>query len=433
MTRDGVKIAVIGGASSYTPELIDGFISHRARIPITNLTLMDVYSERLKIVGGMAQRMLRHAAYPLDVTLTSDRAEALEGADFVITQIRVGGMSARLLDETVPPRYGVVGQETVGPGGIASALRTIPVMLDIAYDVSRICPDAWFINFTNPSGLITETLLKHTSVNAIGLCNIPTDMQAGIAKMCQANYDDVALDYIGINHLSWIRDVRIRDTWRMDEVLRTYINLMSQDSDPLFDAELLETLGMIPSYYLAFYYNHPRMLTEQLQGLQLRAERVMEIERDLLRLYADPKTVEKPTLLTERGGSRYSTVATRLIAAIVEDSGETQILNVPNNGTFANLDSDAVIEVPCRVDAKGAHPLPTTPIPLHVLGLVETVKASEQLAIEAAISGDQPTALRALMTNPLVPSFAVARSLLAALLAENVDYLPQFALYSLEK
>jgi 6-phospho-beta-glucosidase len=430
MTHTEVKIAVIGGASSYTPELIDGLIRHRARIPVANLTLMDIYAERLKIIGGMAQRMLDHAGYPLEITLTNNRAEALEGADFVICQIRVGGMSARLLDEAVPPRYGVVGQETVGPGGIASALRTIPVMLEIAEDVQKICPDTWFLNFTNPSGLITETLLNHTSVNAIGLCNIPTDMHLGIARICEEKFEDVTLDYIGINHLSWIRDVFVCGGSRMDGVLNAYIQLMSQDANPLFDDGLLETLGMIPSYYLAFYYNHPRMLTEQLHGLQSRAERVMDIEQQLLRLYADPKTVEKPALLTERGGTHYSLVAIQLIAAIIENSGETQILNVANGGTFTNLAPEAVIEVPCRVDARGAHPLPAAPIPLHVRGLLETVKASEQLTIEAAIMGDQRIALRALMTNPLVPSFTVARSLLAALLAENVDYLPQFALYT---
>jgi 6-phospho-beta-glucosidase len=428
MTQDGVKIAVIGGASPYTPELVDGLI--QSRIPVRNLSLMDIYSERLKIVGGMAQRMLQHAGYPLEVTLTNRREEALADADFVICQIRVGGMAARLLDESVPPRYGVVGQETVGPGGIASALRTIPVMMSIAEDVSRYCPNAWFINFTNPSGVITETLLKHTSVKAIGLCNIPIDMQLGIAKMCGVELNDVQLDYVGINHLTWIRDVFIHGESRMNEVLQSYIDLSAQDSDPLFDANLLQTLGMIPSYYLSYYYNHPRMLAEQQQGLQLRAERVMEIERELLHLYADPNTVEKPELLRQRGGSHYSTAALRLIEAIVQDSGETQILNVPNKDTFRTLAPEAVIEVPCRVDAQGAHPLPAPPIPLHILGLIESVKASEQLAIEAALTGDQRPALRALMTNPLVPSFTLARSLLAALLAEHSDYLPQFALYT---
>lgn len=430
MIRNGLKIAVIGGASSYTPELIDGLIRFRERIPVSNLTLMDIYYERLKIVGEMAGRMLDHAGYPLDVTLTTDRAEALDGADFIICQIRVGGMSARLIDESIPPRYGVVGQETVGPGGIASTLRTVPVMLDLAADVERYCPDAWFINFTNPSGVITDALLNHSKVHAIGLCNIPIDLQMGIAQICDEPLENVELDYFGINHLSWIRDVTVRGKSVMDHVLQSYIRLMKQDSDPLFDPHLLETLGMIPGYYLSYYYNRPRMLTDQLHGLQLRAEKVMEIEQKLFRMYADPTVIDKPALLGERGGRHYSLVALRLIAGILEDSGERQILNVANGETFTNMSPTAVVEVPCRVDAQGAHPLPADPIPLHVRGLLETVKSSEQLSIEAAISGDSQTALRALMTNPLVPSFAVARSLLAALLAENVDYLPQFALYA---
>lgn len=432
MIRDGIKIAVIGGASPYTPELVDALIRNRARIPLANLTLMDLYGERLKIVGDMVQRMLDHAGCKLDLTLTTRRDEAIDGADFVISQIRVGGMSARLLDEAIPPRYGVVGQETVGPGGIASALRTIPVMMDIAEDVERLSPDAWFINFTNPSGLITEALLKHTAVKAIGMCNIPYDMQMGIARMCDVEFGALTLDYIGINHLSWIRDVRMGGVSRIEDVLRSYIDLEAHQPDPLFGTELLDMLQMIPSYYLTYYYNHSRMLMEQLQGPQLRAERVMEIEQKLFQIYARPETVEIPPQLAERGGSHYSTVAVQLIAAILEDSGETQILNVPNGNTFNQLPPDAVIEVPCRVDARGAHPLPTAPLPLHVVGLVEAVKASEELALEAALTGDQRAALRALATHPLVPSFGVARSLLAALLSENIDYLPRFALQTLE-
>jgi len=426
MTSNGLKITVIGGASSYTPELVDGFI--RSGLPLTNLTLMDIYPERLKIIGAMTERMFQHAGHPVDLQLTSRRAEALEGAHFVIAQIRVGGMAARPLDETVPPRYGVIGQETVGPGGIASALRTIPVMLDIAADMERLCPDAWLINFTNPSGMVTEALLGQTTIKTIGLCNIPTDMQHGIARICRVPFEDVTLDYFGLNHLTWIRDVLVDGTSRMAEVLQAYIDLAAQDSDPLFDPRLLETLGMMPSYYLVFYYNHRRMLTEQIQGMQTRAERVMEIEQELLRLYADPKTVEKPALLSQRGGTNYSTAALRLISAIVEDSGETQIVNIANGGTFDNLGTQAVIEVPCRIDAQGAHPLPAASLPLHIVGLMEAVKASEQLTIEAAITGDERTALRALMTNPLVPSFSAARSLLAALLAEHSDYLPRFEL-----
>jgi len=431
--RHGIKLVVIGGGSPYSAELIDGLIRNRDQLPIANLTLVDIYAERLRIVGGMARRMLEHANYPLELTLTSQREDALQDADFVISQIRVGGMSARIFDESVPPRYGVIGQETVGPGGIACALRTIPVMMEMAEDVCRICPDAWFLNFTNPAGIVTEALLKYSSVKVIGLCNIPMEMHMGIAKMCGVDFNDVHLDYFGLNHLSWIRDVIIRGESRMDEVLNAYIDLSNEAPDPLFDGRLLEMLEMIPTYYVSFYYNHPRMLADQLEGVKCRAERVMEIEQELLRIYDDPATVEKPPLLAERGGRHYSTVAIRLISAIFNNSGETQILDVPNGKTFANLPADSVIEVPCVVDARGAHPLPATAMPTHVVGLVEAVKASEQLTVEATLNGDERAALRAITAHPLVPSFAVARSLLAGLLAENIDYLPQFALEALEE
>ncbi len=431
--RNGVKIVVIGGGSLYSAELIDGLIRNSELMPITNLTLVDIYSERLRIVGEMAQRMLDHAHYPLELVLTSDRSEALEGADFVISQIRVGGMSARLLDESVPPRYGVIGQETVGPGGIACALRTVPVMMQIADDITRICPDAWLLNFTNPAGVVTEALLKYSRIKTIGLCNIPTELRIGIAQICGVDFDDVELDYFGLNHLGWIRDVIVKGKSCMEEVLNTYISLSNEEPDPLFDARLLEMLEMIPTYYVSFYYNHPRMLADQLQGMKSRAERVMEIEQELLKLYADPATVEKPALLAERGGRHYSTVAIRLMAAIYNNSGETQILDVPNQGTFTNLPPTAIIEVPCRVDSQGAHPLPAAPMPGYVSGLVAAVKASEQLTVDAALTGDERSALRALAAHPLVPSFAVARSLLAALLAENIDYLPQFMFETLEQ
>ncbi len=424
--REGLKIAVIGGGSTYTPELIDGLIRYRHRIPVTTIALMDLYQQRLQVVGDMVQRMLDHNEYPAKLCLTTDREQALEGADFVITQIRVGGMAARLIDETIPPRYGVVGQETVGPGGFAKALRTVPVMLDIAHDIERLAPEAWLINFTNPSGLITELLCKQTNVRTIGLCNLPVDLKAEIARNMGVAPDAVALDYVGLNHLGWVRGVQIDGEDRMSQTLKVYIRTAAQDDNPLFSSELLETLGLLPSYYLTFYYCHDRVLAEQRQAHQTRAERAREVGNELLRLYADPDVVEKPALLGERGGAHYSTAAVSLMAAIVEDSGDIQIVNVPNRDTFSCLPPEATIEVPCRIDAQGAHPLPTDPIPLHVSGLIKTVKAFETLTIQAAITGDRRVALQALMSHPLVPSFAVARSLLAALLAAHQDYLPQF-------
>ncbi|RPJ00410.1 MAG: 6-phospho-beta-glucosidase, partial [Chloroflexi bacterium] len=300
------------------------------------------------------------------------------------------------------------------------------VMLDIARDVERLAPQSTLINFTNPSGLVTEALRCHSSVQAIGLCNLPTNLRIEIATLLAVSPEAVTLDYVGLNHLGWVRGVWVDGQDRMQEALRAMIAMAEQERDPVFSPELLETVGFIPGYYLAFYYHHDRMLAHQRQASQTRAERAREIEKELLKLYADPTVTEKPALLSERGGERYSTAAISLIASLVNDTGETHILNVPNETTFADLPPQAVVEVPCRVDASGAHPLPAAPIPPHIRGLIQSVKAAEMLTIQAAITGDRRTALQALLAHPLVPSFAAAQSLLAALLVENRDYLPQF-------
>jgi 6-phospho-beta-glucosidase len=422
----GLKIAVIGGGSTYTPELIDGFMNYREHVPIDTLVLMDLYDWRLNIVGGLARRMLERHGHPARLVLTTSRGEALEGADFVIAQIRVGGMTARLADEIIPPRYNVIGQETVGPGGFAKALRTVPVMLEIAHDMARLAPHAQLINFTNPSGLITEAIRRHSDVQAIGLCNLPTNMRIEIASLLSVTPGSVTLDYVGLNHLGWVRGVWVNGENRIKQVLQLMIEQAAQEENPVFLPELLETLGIIPSYYLTFYYHHDRMLATQRQAPQTRAERAKEIEEELLRLYADPALADKPNLLAERGGAYYSTAAVSLMAAMVGDTGTTHILNVPNQSTFSYLPPDVVIETPCRVDADGAHVLPAEPLPLPVRGLIEAVSASLTLTIQAAVTGDRRIALQALLAHPLVPSFDAARSLLAALLAEHRDYLPQF-------
>lgn len=422
----GLKIAVIGGGSTYTPELMDGFIDYRDRIPIDTIVLMDLYDWRLHIVGELAQRMLERHGHPARLVLTTSRSEALEGADFVITQIRVGGMTARLADEIIPPRYNVIGQETVGPGGFAKALRTVPVMLEIARDMARLAPQARLINFTNPSGLVTEAIRRHTDVQAIGLCNLPTNMRVEIASLLGVDPETVTLDYVGLNHLGWVRGVWVHGENQTEQVLQVMIEQAAQEENPVFLPELLEALGLIPSYYLTFYYHHDRMLATQRQAPQTRAERAKEIEEELLRLYADPALANKPALLAERGGAYYSTAAVSLIAAMIEDTGATHIVNVPNQGVFSNLPPDVVIETPCRVDSGGVHVVPVEPLPLAIRGLIEAVSVSQTLTIQAAVTGDRRVALQALLAHPLVPSFDAARSLLAALLAEHRDYLPQF-------
>jgi 6-phospho-beta-glucosidase len=421
-----MKIAIIGGGSTYTPELIEGFIQYQDQIHVDTIVLMDLYDWRLKIVGDLAQRMLQRGGSQIQLELTTDRIAALEGADFVITQIRVGGMAARQADESIPLRYGVIGQETVGPGGFAKALRTVPVMLDIAHDIELVAPQATLINFTNPSGLITEAIRSQSPIKTIGLCNLPTNMGREIASQLHADSQDVKLDYIGLNHLGWVRGVTVQGQDCSAQALQAAVDFAAQEHDPVFSPELLTTLGLIPGYYLAFYYYPDRMLAYQRQASQTRAERAREIEKELLQLYADPGLDKKPALLAERGGEHYSTAALSLIASIMNNTGDTHIVNVPNGTTFVDLPGQAVIETPCRVDASGIYPLVVEPLPVQVRGLIEAVKAAEMLTIQAAITGDRRVALQALLAHPLVPSFAVAQSLLAALLAENRDYLPQF-------
>ncbi len=422
----GLKIAVIGAGSTYTPELIDGFIRYQNRIPIDTLVFMDIFRWRLDTVGGMAQRMLDRARYPLQIQLTTNRSEALDGADFVITQIRVGGMATRQADETIPPRYGVIGQETVGPGGIAKALRTIPVMLDLAHEMEQRSPQGWLINFTNPSGLISEAIWRHSRVKTLGLCNLPTNMRMEIAAALNVPPDTVTLDYFGLNHLGFVRGVWVNGEDYTTPALEATIDSLRRDHNPVFSPELITALGLIPSYYLTYFYHHDRMVAEQRQAPQTRTERVREIEKELLKLYADPQQVEKPALLSERGGAHYSTAAVSLIADMIENTGATHIVNIMNQMTLPGLPPEAAVEVPCRITAEGAFPLPAAPIPPQVIGLIQAVKASEMLTIEAAVTGDKRTALQALLAHPLVPSFSTAQSLLATVLAEHRDYLPQF-------
>ncbi|MBI5959355.1 MAG: 6-phospho-beta-glucosidase [Chloroflexi bacterium] len=421
-----IKIAVIGAGSTYTPELIDGLIRYRDVIPVGTLALMDLYRWRLETVGGMAERMLAQAAYPADVILTTDRRAALSGADFVITQIRIGGMAARLIDETIPPRYGVIGQETVGPGGFAKALRTVPLMIEIARDMQQVAPRAWLINFTNPSGLVAEAVWRHTNVNVVGLCNTPIQMQYDLAAALKVDPAAVALDYVGLNHLGFVRGVKVNGQDRMAQALQVTLDMLRREQDPIFAPDLIETLGLIPSYYLSFFYHHDQALAAQRQAPQTRAERVQEIEAELLKLYADPQRVEKPALLAERGGALYSTAAVSLIADLLQDGDATHIVNMSNRSTLPDLPAEAAIEVPCRVTRGSIQPLPADPLPPQIAGLIQAVKSAEMLTIQAAVSGDKRLALQALLAHPLVPSYAAARSLLAALLTEHRDYLPQF-------
>jgi 6-phospho-beta-glucosidase len=419
----GVKVAVVGGGSTYTPELVEGFVTRADRVPVDDLVLLDVDPERLEVVGGLAGRMLAKAAYEGALTLTGDRDRALEGADFVVVQLRVGGQAARYLDETIPPKFGCIGQETTGPGGFAKALRTVPVVLELAEETEkRGAPGAWFVDFTNPTGIVTQALLDGGH-RAIGLCNVAIGFQRRFAAAFGVEPERVELEHVGLNHLSWERAVRVDGVDRLPEILSERIELVADETD--MPAELIQTLGAIPSYYLHYYYLTDEVIERQ-RTERTRAEEVMDIEAGLLELYRDPDLAEKPELLERRGGAFYSEAAAQLIASLHEGTGDVQVVNVRNDGAMPDLPDDAVVEILARIDREGAHPIPLSPLAPEMLGLVEHVKAYERLAVQAAMTGDRTIALKALMTNPLVRDYRTAAPLLDALLEANRKHLPGF-------
>jgi 6-phospho-beta-glucosidase len=420
----GVKVTVVGGGSTYTPELVEGFVTRGDRLPVDDLVLLDIDPGRLEIVGSLAERMMRRAGWSGRLTLTDDRVEAIDGADFVIVQLRVGGNQARLTDETIPPRFGCIGQETTGPGGFAKALRTVPVVLELAeLTAERGSSEAWFVDFTNPTGLVTQALLDRGH-RAIGLCNVAIGFQRRFASEYGVTPDRVRLEHVGLNHLSWERRVIVDGVDRLPEILSTGLDAVAEEIE--MPAQLVRAVGAIPSYYLRYYYLTDHVLRAQQAGAKSRAEAVMEIEAGLLELYRDPALDTKPKLLEERGGAYYSDAAAALVASLHAGTGDVQVVNVRNDGAIPNLPPDAVVEVAATVDRDGAHPLPVAPLSDDMLALVQHAKAYEMLAIEAATTGDRSTALRALMTNPLVGDFERAQPLLDALLEANRAYLPAF-------
>jgi len=427
-----LKLAVIGAGSTYTPELVDGVIRRFDDLPVRNLALMDIDEDRLAVVGNLARRMVEASGKPVRVVLTRDRRAAISGADFVITQMRVGGMRARILDEKIPLEFGVIGQETTGPGGFANALRTIPVVLELCREVDELAPDAWVINFANPSGLVTQAALKHGREKVIGMCNGPIGITRRIAGIlgCRPELAEghpelvegrLVLDYFGLNHLNWIRGVTLDGVDRMDDAIEGLV----KDADPQ-DAAVVRDLRMIPCAYLKYYYRRDSVLQELKSADKTRGEAVSEIETDLLAMYADESLTRKPPMLEKRGGAFYSEAALSLIADIHHDRGTTHIISVRNNGSIDKLAGDAVVEVPCTVDRRGATPHGVETPPPSVSGLLSAVKSYEELAAEAAVTGDRRIALLALLAHPLVPSHRIAELLLARILEAHAEYLPRF-------
>jgi 6-phospho-beta-glucosidase len=423
----GVKVAVVGAGSTYTPELVEGFVTRTDRLPVDELALLDIDPDRLGIVGALAERMMRRAGWGGSLALTGDAREALEGADYVVVQLRVGGNKARYTDETIPLEFDVIGQETTGPGGFAKALRTVPVVLELAELTAEIgAPGAWFVDFTNPTGLVTQALLDARH-HALGLCNVAIGFQRSFAKHFGVTPDRVQLEHVGLNHLSWERKVLVDGVDRLPELLALPPDAPNHPFDEIdwVPIEFIRDLGAIPSYYLHYYYRTSAVLAEQREGTT-RAEQVMEIEAGLLELYKDPALDTKPALLEQRGGAYYSDAAAALIASLQAGTGDVQVVNVRNEGAIANLADDDVVEVACRVDRDGAHPLAVDPLPPEMHALVAHVKDYERLTIAAALSGSRRDALQALLANPLVPDLDTAQPLLDALLEVNRRYLPRF-------
>lgn len=415
-----LRVAVIGGGSTYTPELVEGFIRYFDDLPIAQIALMDISEERLKIVGDLVQRMLGNL--PVKLVRTTNRIEAITGADFVITQMRIGGLAARALDEQIPLKHGILGQETTGPGGFAKALRTIPVMLDIARDVACYAPEAWLINFTNPAGLVVEAIMRHTESRVIGLCNVPINMQIKAANLLGVQPEQVELQYVGLNHLSWAR-VLVDGQDVTGKVLDIEWGGRSGQIDPGY----LKALGLVPNYYLRYFAHPDRVLREQLTAEETRAEYLQGVEAELLDMYADPNLSEKPKLLETRGGAYYSTVAVQLIRAIAQDRREVHIVNTRNGLALPDLPPESVVEVPAVIGRSGAHPLVSGAMPPAIRGLAAAVKAYEELTVEAAVTGDENIAKLALVSHPLVPSWDVATALWEDIKTAHRAYLPQFA------
>jgi len=416
-----MKVAVVGGGSTYTPELVDGVARLAGRAGISELVLIDPDSARLDVVGPFSARIMRAAVHPARLRGTTDLDDGLDGAGAVLLQLRIGGQAARQRDETWPLEYGCVGQETTGAGGFAKALRTVPVVLDIAERARRrAAAGAWIIDFTNPVGIVTRALLD-AGHRAVGLCNVAIGFQRSFAAMLGVDPGQVSLDHVGLNHLTWERAVLVNGRDRLPELLAAHgAQIVDMTGQP---PGVLQELGVVPSYYLRYFYCHDVVVAEQRRHAT-RAEEVARLERELLALYADPALDRKPELLGERGGAYYSEAAVALLASLVTDRRDTQVVNVRNAGTLPFLPDEAVIEVPAVIGADGARPVPVAPLDPLLRGLVGHVAAYEELAVEAAVRGGRRRVLAALLAHPLIGQYDLAGQLADRLIAENKAYLP---------
>ena len=427
-----MKIAIIGGGSAYTPGLIEGLFKIRHEVPWQEICLMDIDQAKLEVVGAIVAKMLGEVDGSLKLSTTMNRVEAITGSQFVLCQIRVGGLAGRVIDEKIPLKFGVIGQETVGPGGFAMALRTLPVMLDIARDIERHAPEAWLINYANPSGMVAALLAKHTHIKAVSICDVPIGVQYFLADAIGVAHHKVKLDYLGLNHLGWFRRVYvegkditplIHHTIKTQDILAL---LPSSDGKTVEETKMMlriyDKLGVIPSPYLQYYYLTKECLAKQQQETQTRGEVVQGIEKELLAHFAEVVQSEDVKLWKSRGGAWHSELMVNILSSIHNDKGEEYIVNVLNRGSVPGMAADACVEIPCIVDKRGARPMPVVEAPsLDMLGLMQVVAAYEALTVEAALEGSYKKALLALNLNPVVPSLEVAEQILKAYMAAHGD------------
>jgi 6-phospho-beta-glucosidase len=420
-----MKIVVVGGGSTYTPELVDGVARLQHELPISEIVLVDPDVGRRDLLAGVSQRILDAQGAPVRVRASADVAEAADGAVAVLLQLRVGGQAARARDESWPLECGCLGQETTGAGGLAKALRTVPVVLDIAEQVRRVNPDAWIVDFTNPVGIVTRALLTQGH-KALGLCNVAVGLQRFFAARLDVAPERISLDHVGLNHLTWERAVRVlgEDGGPGEDVLP---RLLAEDGETIAEhlhhpLELVRAVRALPSYYLRYFYEHDTVVREQ-TGVPSRAEQVAGMEAELLEMYADPALHEKPELLQHRGGAFYSEAAIALVASLVNDRRDVQVVNTFNRGTYGFLPDDMVVEIPAVVGAHGAIPVVPEPLDPAKAGLVAHVAAYEQLALEAALHGGRDRVVEALLAHPLIGQWDQATWLADRLLAENARFL----------
>ncbi|MBL0666713.1 6-phospho-beta-glucosidase [Aeromonas jandaei] len=435
--KNGLKIVVIGAGSSYTPELIEGLIQRQHELPLRELWLVDIDDghEKMEIIAALTRRMLAKAGLGVRVETRLDREEALRGADYVCSQFRAGCLEARISDERISLKYGLIGQETNGLGGFANACRTIPIALQIAADMERLCPDAWLLNFTNPSGMVTEAVLRHSKIKAVGLCNVPVIMQKGVATLLESHDEqEFIMQVAGLNHFIFVRQIQHQGKDKLGEVIAR----LAQGHDPLvprnippfaWPKDLLTNLGMIPCAYLRYYYMSDDILKQELgeaSGEGTRGEVVKAIEQQLFDLYRNPDLAEKPKALEGRGGQYYSEAACELMSAIHNDKRIIMHVNTRNNGAINGLPDQCAVEISSLITKSGPLPLNVAPFPQDTLRLLQLMKEFEQLTIEAAITGNRHTAWRALVLNPLITSGSKLEQALDEVIAAHPDLMSAF-------